>query len=191
MIHLEPSLVPATLKGGYTGKRFRAVITEAVTVPADAGLWSGGSRDSYGLLRIADGVVLAMPGQGSAPWNPDRKAHEIALKPGFCVVKHSHFCGKDMGLTFYLSPQDAAPMLPAPVELSEHEALVLEYTISRKSSYMGQNRFQMACQDIQRGYRAGTVPTAAQWDEAKASLIAKGFLTRAGAVTPAGRNARK
>ena len=34
------------------------------------------------------------------------------------------------------------------------------------------------------------VPTRAQWDEAKAALIGRGLLNKAGAITVTGRNAR-
>jgi hypothetical protein len=131
-----------------------------------------------------------MPGQGSSPWNPDRKEQQITIKSGFAVVRHSYFSGKDMGLTFYLSPQDAAPMLPAPVELSPDAALVLEYTATRKSSYMGKDRYQMALDDIRAGYCKREPLSREQWNDAKNSLINLGFLNKAGAITPAGRNAR-
>jgi hypothetical protein len=189
-VYLDPRLVPPSLRGGYTGNKFKAVIAESVTIPADAGLWYNGSREHYGVVRISDGVVVAMPGQGSSPWNPDRKEQQITIKSGFAVVRHSYFSGKDMGLTFYLSPQDAAPMLPAPVELSPDAALVLEYTATRKSSYMGKDRYQMALDDIRAGYCKREPLSREQWNDAKNSLINLGFLNKAGAITPAGRNAR-
>lgn len=74
----------------------------------------------------------------------------------------------------------------------------LEYTCARKSSYNGRNRCQMLQDDMQHKIRSGwgglaylsAVPTTEQWEAAKASLIAKGLLNKAGAVTVAGRNAR-
>ena len=44
-IHLEPSQVPAALRGAYDGRKFKAVVCESVEIPVTAGLWDGGSRD--------------------------------------------------------------------------------------------------------------------------------------------------
>jgi hypothetical protein len=93
-----------------------------------------------------------------------------------------------MGLTFYVHPQNAAALLPAPsAELSEHEQIVLNATCSLKSSHNGRDRYQMACEH----YSRDPLMTREQWNLAKASLQAKGLLNKAGAVTVAGKNARK
>ena len=34
--------VPKHLRGDYTGRKFRAVVTNEVTIPSDAGTWDGG-----------------------------------------------------------------------------------------------------------------------------------------------------
>lgn len=191
-IHLEPNMIPATLRGGYQGKKFKAVATETVTVPADAGLWSGGSCERYHGVNVNTGAAMAFPGQNSSPWNGSRRDVTVTLEPGFAVVRHSMFCGKDMGLTFYVHPSNAAALLPAPTaELSVYEKLVLRATASLKSSYNGQDRYSMMMseyksRDILNGE---TYPTRAQWDAAKALLIEKRLLNKAGAITPAGRNA--
>lgn len=188
-IYLDRSQVPASLRGRYAGNKFKAYVTEQMTVPSTAGLWDGGSRDMFSALRLADGATVPMPGQHLAPWD-NRSDQKVTLAPGIAIVEHSIFAGKDMGLTFYLHPTDAAPLLPAPqAGLTELEQLVLEYTISRKSSYNGRDRFQMA-QDDMRWSNKPIALTRAQWDEAKASLIGRGYLNKAGAVTTAGRNAR-
>src|SRR5215831_20569465 len=85
-IYLEPSQVPATLRAGYNGKAFRAEICETVTIPADAGLWDSGSRETYSMLRIADGASVPFPGQQSAPWAAGRADRTVTLQPGFAVV---------------------------------------------------------------------------------------------------------
>jgi hypothetical protein len=114
--------------------------------------------------------------------------------PGLAIVCHSHSCGSDAGLTFWLHPQDAAPLLPATEELGAIEQLVLDYTISRKASYAGKDRYQQAVDDLRGGYRSREGIARldrALWDAAKGSLIARGLLNKAGAVTVAGRNARR
>lgn len=196
-IYLDARDVPAQFRVGYSGTKFQVIVCESVTIPADAGLWAGGSRDTFSAMRVADGAAIPFPGQQSAPWDASRTDRKVPLQPGFAVREHSHFCGKDMGLTFYLHPTDAAPMLPAPITLTETELLVLAYTAGRKSSYMGRNRYQMAREDHARDARyarpdgspAPGFPTLAGWDAAKASLVELGMLNRAGAITPAGRNA--
>lgn len=189
-IYLDPNMIPTALRGGYNGKKFKAVVTTEVTIPADAGLWSGGTRNTFQLIHLETGKAVQASDNMSSPWNEARKDQQITLQPGFAVVEHSLFCGKDMGLTFYVHPDNAAKLLPAPAaELSKHESIVLQATCSYKSSYNGRDRYQMARCDT-RVVDLGTFPTREQWDAAKQALIAKGLLNKAGAVTPAGRNAR-
>ena len=119
---------------------------------------------------------------------------EVALVPGIAVVEHSMFCGKDMGLTFHVHPDNAAKLLPAPTaELTAHEKLVLQATCSFKSSYGGKDRYQMMADEVRYAsskHVQEPFPTREQWDAAKQSLIGRGMLNKAGAVTPCGRNAR-
>lgn len=195
--HLDRAQVPAQLRGAYTGTRFQVCVTDKVHIPIDAGLWDGGSRDTFNALRVADGAAIPFPGQDAAPWDNARKARDVALVPGMAVVEHSISRGKDMGLRFYLHPSDAAPLLPAPVEPLDHVSqLVLNYTMSRKASYMGRDRYQMALEDMRyavapEGGAKPVMPTREAWDAAKVALISRGFLNRAGAITTAGRNLAK
>jgi hypothetical protein len=91
-----------------------------------------------------------------------------------------------MGLTFYVHPDNAAKLLPAPTEVSEVDKLVLRATASYKSSYMGRDRYDMAKNDRRDG---SPFPTRDEWNACKVSLACRGLLTKAGAITPAGRNA--
>lgn len=188
-IYLEPAMVPAHLRGSYAGKMFKALVCESMTIPITAGLWDGGSRDKYYAIDFATGRQIELPGQMAAPWDTSRRDREITLQPGFAVVEHSIFCGKDMGLTFYVHPENAAKLLPAPVELTPHEKIVLEATASLKSSYGGRDRYDMMRD--QRDRDTGGFPSRHEWDVAKQSLISKGLLNKAGAITVAGRNANK
>lgn len=188
-IYLDPKMVPAVLRGAYNGQKFKAVVCETVDIPSDAGLWSGGSRELYSVVTLDDGMKL-LPGQDAAPWNRNyHNRREIMLQPGVVVVRHSIFCGKDTGLTFYVHPENATKLLPAPAaELSEHERMVLEATCSLKSHYNGRDRYQMATDSLR--YNRKPYPSRDEWNAAKQSLIDKGLLNKAGAVTVAGRNAR-
>jgi hypothetical protein len=194
-IHLEPAQVPAALRGGYQGKMFKARVCEEMTIPADAGLWSGGSRSTYRLVDMNSGATVEAVNHNAAPWD-GRGDRPVTLKPGYAVVVHSTFCGKDMGLTFYVHPANAAAMLPAPAELSPLDSIIIAYTAGRKSSYNGKDRYDMAQDDHRHGWRDAEAmkdlpfPTREEWNAGKVSLAARGYLTKAGAITPKGRNAR-
>jgi hypothetical protein len=192
-IALENSQVPAHLRGSYSGRKFSAVVCDEVRIPCTAGLWDGGSRDTYTLVNVETGASIEASDNMSAPWSRSTADRVVKLQPGFAVIEHSMFCGKDMGLRFYVHPENAAKLLPAPAApLSAHERLVLDATCGLKSSYMGKDRYEMSFDNVR--YRApeerASFPTRSQWDAAKASLIGKGLLNRAGAVTVAGKNAR-
>jgi hypothetical protein len=188
-IYLDSKQVPSYLRGSYSGKQFKAVLTDSFTIPNNAGLWDGGSRETFRYVRLSDGSAVASPNQSSAPWSGERKEIDCMISPEIAVVCHSMFCGKDMGLTFYIHPDAAQKLLPAPsAELSDIEKRVLKATREYKASYNGMNRYQMA-KSYAYGLHSENFPTIEQWEEAKTSLIAKGLLNKAGAITVSGRNA--
>lgn len=194
IVHLDSNMVPAHLRQSYNGKMFKAQVCESVTIPMTAGLWEGGSRDTYSVVRLADGATIEPINRNAAPWDGSRRETIIKLEPGIAVIEHSIFCGKDMGLRFYVHASDAAKLLPAPVELSAIERTILRATTSYKSSYQGRDRYDMAKDDA--GWKTSTsygpavnFPSRDDWNTAKAGLIARGYLNKAGAITPAGRNA--
>lgn len=183
-VYLNPDQVPSSLRQSYTGKMFKARICDTVTIPADAGLWDGGSRDTYTVIRMADGATIPAARHNAAPWDSNRQNRVVTLEPGICVVEHTMFCGKDMGLTFHIRADDVASMLPPPAdELTREQKIVLTATACYKASYGGRNRFQM----VTDGDRV-TI-TQNQWDTAKQSLIELKMLNKAGAITVTGRNA--
>ena len=191
-IHLEPSQVPAALRGAYDGRKFKAVVCESITIPPTAGLWSDGSRDFYTAINLNTGERGHAMMQDEAPWG-QRGEYTVKLKSGFAIIKHVIFCGHDMGLTFYVHPTNAAQLLPAPsAALSDLERMILEATRSLKSSYMGRDRYQMKFEDHRYtpdGERGIPFPTRGEWEQAKADLYGKGYLNKAGAITVKGRNA--
>lgn len=176
-MHLEPKQVPAYLKGGYTGQKFKAEAAESVHIPADAGLWSGGSRNTYSAIELATGRAAAVSDNMSSPWAAERQDRTVPLRAGFAIVKHSIFCGKDYGLTFFVHPSDVTKLLPEPVsdDLSAVELKALAIVRGIKSSYRAD-------------YYARAGISAGEVEAIKAKLIRLGYLNKAGAITVAGRN---
>ena len=100
-IKLSGKDVPKHLRGAYTGRKFSIHITDEVVIPADANIWSGGSREQYSAILLADGTAVGL-GSTAAPWSMDRTEKTIVLVPDVAVVRHSFFCGRDTGLTFFV-----------------------------------------------------------------------------------------
>ena len=126
--YLEPSQVPKHLQTvhGYRGRTFKARTAENVTITSN--YWDGGSRSYWALVRLDTGA-----GAIAATDHPAFDARGITgstyqIPAGYCVVEHVIFCGKDLGLRFYVRPEDIAPLLPAPVtDLSGGELRILGY----------------------------------------------------------------
>lgn len=176
VIYLTPADVPEHLRRGYDGRNLRAEICTTVSIPADAGTWSGGSRETYRGIRISDGTEVPLSEVSSAPWGPDRAERVVTLTPGYAVVMRSMLQGRDLGLTFYLHAADAAPVLPDAEPLTDIQQQVLD-TVE-----LGYTRqfYELHQRDI----------TAVQVDEARLVLTQRGLLTKRGGLTAAGRNAR-
>ena len=186
-IHLDPNMVPETLK--YHGKKYQVSVQEKYTIRAETGIWSGGSRTTARLVEIATGESFQLSDNTSAPWDDSRKNKCIDIKPGFVVVEHSYFGGKDMGNRFYARSADIAPMLPKPEsDLTRAQLIVLFATKSYKASYNGQDRFDMGSGDFRYTPTADMI-SREQWHIAKAELIERKLLNKAGAITVNGKNA--
>ena len=176
--HLAKNEVPEFLRGAYTGSKFRAEPVTSVTIRSDAGLWQGGSRDFYYAIDLQTGRKVALPGQDGAPWDASRETRTIDLRPGYVIVESSTFCGKHMGLVFFVHPDDIARLVPnnSGAELSETEKRVLRI-ISGYKSFARNDEFRRA------GIELGEA------DAIKARLVTLGLLTKANAITVKGLNA--
>ena len=164
----------------YKGKKIKFIPTTKVHI-SDT-YWGGGTRSTWRAVNLSTKVSKPFPNIPPPQFGGPSSVLEMTLFPGMAVVEHSIFCGEDMGLTFYIHPEDAPFLLPAPTKLSPEERIVCEYSIARKSSYVGKDRCDMAMDD-------GKIPSRQEWDKAKESCITKKLLNKAGAITPAGRNA--
>ena len=163
----------------YNGRKFKV---EIANTPLNmASYWSGGSRDYWSVVKLDEMKVVEVP-QQSAFDRPIDGIERVKLPAGFVAVKHTIFCGKDLGLTFYV-PAESSPMfITAPVEdVTEDQKIVLAYTCSRKSSYAGISDYR-----FHEAQSKGI--TRESWNTAKSECIARGWLNKAGAITNDGRN---
>lgn len=110
-----PHDLRAALRGLTRSRRRTAVVGPTVVIPDDAGLYGGGSRSDFYLVRIADGMMRRDPLAASSFWDVARRGRALDLAPGFLVAEHVRFCGKDLGFRLYVHPDDLAKMLPASV----------------------------------------------------------------------------
>jgi hypothetical protein len=144
-------------------------------------MWDEGYRRTYVIVRLAD---LATYRIEQAPFMQRSELHEnrYELPQGYVVVVRCE--GRCDHTEIHSSAANITPRLPPPADLSDDEQIVLVATCSLKSSYNGESNYRFV------EARRHTGITADRYDAAKASLIARKLLNKAGAVTVEGRNAR-
>lgn len=162
----------------YAGKSFSVETFSPTRLDS---CWEGGSRDFYRFVNLATLQTVGVPENGTPFSNGGQILKCDVLPFNVAMVRHTVFCGKDLGLTVHVGAENLGKYLPAPVELTLAQRIVLVTTRERKSSYNGQNRQQMAEADC-------GLPEP-EWTKAKAELIAKGLLKANGSITDDGRNA--
>ena len=86
----------------YKGRKFYTDMTGFVRF-CDLN-WSGGSRNTYTCIRLADGQT-AKGDRSCPPWSNPFEGARVEIPMGFAIVEHTMSCGKDLGLTVYLNPQ--------------------------------------------------------------------------------------
>ena len=161
----------------YTGQRVSAVLTDTVRFYGTQ--WDEGSRRDYAILRLAD--MKRVPIE-EAPFLAFRAAREGPQDPRRLRRGRAQHRPLRQHRDLHAGRERERP--PArPTELSEDERIVLIATRSLKSSYGGVPNYRYHEARRARGI------TLDRWNAAKASLIEKKLLTKAGAITPEGRNA--
>lgn len=97
-----------------------------------ADYWDGGSRSECRFLRLADMQALsseALPQSArQVAGNPFNLAcGTIDITPGFIVVEHVIFRGKDLGYRLYMHGENVIPQLsaPAPTDIDERDKKIL------------------------------------------------------------------
>jgi len=96
----------------YNGRKIKVMVNTQVHL-SDLN-WSGGTRSEYKFIG-ANGRV-AMADNSTHPWYNRQEGAVIELKSGTYCVEHTIFCGKDLGLTVYIHPDDMPKFLPAPID---------------------------------------------------------------------------
>jgi hypothetical protein len=177
-IHTNSPEVRRIVETAFPNYRGRQISIEAFTHPLDlTSYWSGGYRDYWAFVNITTGKVGQVAENGSGFSGNTPRCER--LQNGVALVRWTY--GPRQWVKVYLDPSNLTKLLPAAPELTQDELIVLVFTRCRKSSYNGQNRWQMARED--------TGISSAEWETAKAGLIAKRLLNKAGAITDEGRNA--
>jgi hypothetical protein len=99
----------------YSGRKFTIEFTAQVTF-YDTN-WSGGTRNKYVAVRADGGHLISKGYSAPAPWANPVEGRTIDLPVDVLIVKHSMFCGTDVGITIYAHPSLAPRWLPAKSEL--------------------------------------------------------------------------
>ena len=162
----------------YNGRKFK--LDNSGRAVGVRSYWSGGSRSYFVIVELATGKRMDIPENGS--WFVAAVAPEgVKVEPGYVLVEHEYRMG-DNGLTFYVNPETALGFLPDKVEVSEDENIVLKASWGLKNSYAGIKDYRFHESRRDHGITRG------RWDTAKAALISRKLLNRAGAITTSGKN---
>ena len=167
----------------YRGKKFRVEGLELKAPRSLTSYWSEGCRDYWALVNLSNGRVFHVPENGT-PFANSGKSFQIGNLPiGIALVNRS-YSGNFESITISVHPNNLNRMaLPSVPELSENEKMVLKYTRSLKSSYAGISNYRFHEANRETGISLSV------WEQTKATLISKGLLNKAGAITESGRNA--
>jgi hypothetical protein len=109
---LTRSQVRPNLRGDYLGRKFSVEVVEKFLLPFGAGLSSGGSRETFELVRIQDGAAAAYPIESASPFDSGRRDRMVEIPLGFALRIREFFLGKDCGVRFVVGRCDAAAILP-------------------------------------------------------------------------------
>ena len=177
IIHVKPNdvlqIVSATFPE-YHGMKVKIQAAERVTL-SDLN-WSGGTRSQYrGCTLDGRKTGGADTGNMQPPWANQYEGAVVPIPPGMCLVMHSHFCGKDSGLTIYVHPSDMPKYLPSGnADLTKQEKAVLRIIRSFVSSYRREEAERFGID-------------MSQYAETVECLKQKGFLNGRGALTNEGK----
>jgi hypothetical protein len=162
----------------YKGKRIEVSVYPRVRFTGTQ--WDAGSRTQYRIVRLADMRSLAI---AEAPFLRQSELHDVdhEIPDGFVVVALHE--GRYEYVEIITPSANVVPALETTVDLSEAERTVLAATRELKSSYGGISNYRFHEANQRTGIQLDV------WNDAKTSLISRGLLNKAGAITANGRNA--
>jgi len=163
---------------GYTRQRVQGRIEDRISFYGTN--WDEGGKRDYVIVWLADKATFRIH---EAPFLRRSALHEnsFELPPGFVVVVHA--MGRYDHIKIISAAASITPLLSAPEGLTEDEEIVLVATRSLKPSYNGVSNHRF----VEERRYTGITPE--RYEAAKASLIEKKLLNKAGAITVEGRNA--
>lgn len=83
----------------YRGRKFKVEFASTVTFHDTN--WGGGTKNTYIAIGSNGRTArLSVP----APWANPVEGKTVEMPANALVVKHTIFCGKDLGITIYASP---------------------------------------------------------------------------------------
>lgn len=178
-------VAPILAACGISGTR-RISITASESVELTGNYWDGGCRSYWHFVALDGMRTISAPTMHPVFDAPAGVAVAptpvVPLPPGVVAVEDSHF-GTYRDVTIYANAATIAPMLPAgDSAVSEDCSLVLIATASLKNTYGGETDIRFRRANERRGI------TRERWNAAQAECIQAGYLNRAGAITPKGRN---
>jgi hypothetical protein len=92
----------------YKGRKFTLVFHETPYI-CDTN-WGEGTRNQYKLVKLgSDFECRALP--TFSPWANPIEGERFPMRPGYALIEHSIFCGKDCGITIYAHPADETKAL--------------------------------------------------------------------------------
>jgi len=178
--HPDVKKIALSAYPNYNGKKFSVSVTDN---PIDTrSSWEGGSRDYFVFLRLDNLSTFEIPSQ-SAFDAKIKGAEGVSLVNDMVCVRHTFFCGKDLGITVYVHSSNAPAFIEEKKELTIDEKIVLVYTRSYKNSYGGKSNVRFSEANRSKGISSN------EWQIAVKSLQDKGMLNKALAITNEGRNA--
>jgi hypothetical protein len=104
-VSLSDPEVKRVVKATFPDYRGRTVYVSYATRPVDVtSYWSGGSRSYFKVIDLRDGRVLGVPQNGTPFDGGPIRPEGIEVPPGFAIVEHVIFCGRDLGIRIHVNP---------------------------------------------------------------------------------------
>jgi len=178
--HRDPSIARIMRAAGLSSQSIKLATAESRTLGHT--YWDSGARYSYFMIDLATLKTHPLPHWNPPAFGGPKDAVQVAIPPNCCLVE-DHYCLSRHFVTLYVRPENAAPLLPGKVDLTRDESIVLAATAGLKASYNGVKDYRFS----EAHHSSGITREA--YDAAKASLVTRKLLNRAGAITVDGRNA--